>query len=365
MANAGKDDNSSQFFFTLGPTQELQNKHTLFGKVVGDTVYNMLKLQEGVITADEKPESPNKILRTKVLINPFPDIRPRELIQMIKEEKKDKKPKSKMKATKDFNLLSFGDEAEEEEEDLEQVNKRFRKEKSSHDLLDDPKLSSELAFREDAVDRKKEEEDEVKAEVAKVKDKLSKTKKVAAVERVDEVEIDEGELNIEDALEMSEKRKERESILNEIKSLKKEMRKRKKKGEENEAETEAEKTTREDAAAEESNDLLREFHEERKKAVAKKPKIPKKGSSAREDLTMKMLEKFKSKLSNVKEAPRRTGLQNPNDEEDLGGDEWMNKELKFESETPILAKDASSKDDDWFDIYDPRNPMNKRRRAKK
>ena len=35
MANAGKDDNASQFFFTMGPTQELQNKHTIFGKVVG------------------------------------------------------------------------------------------------------------------------------------------------------------------------------------------------------------------------------------------------------------------------------------------------------------------------------------------
>ena len=34
MANAGRDDNASQFFFTLGPTQELQGKHTIFGKVI-------------------------------------------------------------------------------------------------------------------------------------------------------------------------------------------------------------------------------------------------------------------------------------------------------------------------------------------
>jgi peptidyl-prolyl cis-trans isomerase SDCCAG10 len=42
----------------------------------------------------------------------------------------------------------------------------------------------------------------------------------------------------------------------------------------------------------------------------------------------------------------------------------MSKELKFEGMDPVMAKDASRKDDDWFDIYDPRNPLNKRRREK-
>ena len=34
MANAGPDDNQSQFFFTLGATPELNGKHTIFGKVM-------------------------------------------------------------------------------------------------------------------------------------------------------------------------------------------------------------------------------------------------------------------------------------------------------------------------------------------
>jgi peptidyl-prolyl cis-trans isomerase SDCCAG10 len=33
MANAGKNDNASQFFFTLDATPELTNKHTIFGRV--------------------------------------------------------------------------------------------------------------------------------------------------------------------------------------------------------------------------------------------------------------------------------------------------------------------------------------------
>ena len=66
MANAGKDDNGSQFFFTMGPTQELQNKHTVFGKVAGDTIYNMIKLQECTTDEDDRPHNPHKINRTKV-----------------------------------------------------------------------------------------------------------------------------------------------------------------------------------------------------------------------------------------------------------------------------------------------------------
>ena len=110
----------------------------------------MVKLQEGEIDEEsEKPMYPNKIVRTRVINNPFPDIEPRESIQMIRDddeiEQQKKKKKSKMKATKDFNLISFGDEAEEEENDLEAVQKSYKnKSKSSHDLLSDPKLLAEV-----------------------------------------------------------------------------------------------------------------------------------------------------------------------------------------------------------------------------
>ena len=46
-------------------------------------------------------------------------------MELDEEAEKSKKPKSKMKATKDFKLLSFGDEAEEEEDNLKDVQVVF------------------------------------------------------------------------------------------------------------------------------------------------------------------------------------------------------------------------------------------------
>ena len=108
-----------------------------------------MRLQDGDVDEDtERPVYAHKVLRTNVITNPFPDIQPRETIQLLTEEEgthTKKKSKSKMKATKDFNLISFGEEAEEEENDLEVVQKTYRnKSKSSHDLLNDPKLLSEV-----------------------------------------------------------------------------------------------------------------------------------------------------------------------------------------------------------------------------
>lgn len=90
MANSEKDDNTSQFFFTMAATPELQNKHTIFGKVTGDTIFNMLKLEEGLLEG-ERPVYPHKVLKTEILNNPFPDIEPRVKEETVKEKKKKEK----------------------------------------------------------------------------------------------------------------------------------------------------------------------------------------------------------------------------------------------------------------------------------
>jgi len=56
MANSGEtNDNTSQFFLTLDKTPELQGKNTMFGRVEGDTIYNLQRMGEGEL-ADESSD---------------------------------------------------------------------------------------------------------------------------------------------------------------------------------------------------------------------------------------------------------------------------------------------------------------------
>uniref|UniRef100_A0A673Y0F2 Spliceosome-associated protein CWC27 homolog n=1 Tax=Salmo trutta TaxID=8032 RepID=A0A673Y0F2_SALTR len=272
MANAGPHDNGSQFFFTLGRADELNNKHTIFGKVTGDTVYNMLRLSEVECDQEERPLNPHKIRTTEVLHSPFDDIIPRERKKSKKDEDKKEGKKSQSKATnyeqsdsgpiyfvRNFSLLSFGEEAEEEEEMVTQVSQTLKgKSKSSHDLLkDDPLLSSVPA---------------------------------------------------------------------------------KKPG----------------------SEAVAEYLEGKKKYEDMRKQKLKKGSS-REAQTMALLDRFKSKLSSAitetSEAPEEAPEELAEDD-DKG---WMAHVLQFDEQTRKV-KDANMQDEDTFEISDPRNPVNKRRR---
>ncbi|KAK4274557.1 hypothetical protein QN277_017759 [Acacia crassicarpa] len=141
MANAGSpNSNGSQFFITLDRCDWLDRKHTIFGKVTGDTVYNLLRLGELETDKNDRPLDPPKILSIEVLWNPFDDIVPRTSQAQIQTSADTDSKDSKKKAVKKLNLLSFGEEAEEEEKELASVKQKI---KSSHDVLNDPRLLKE------------------------------------------------------------------------------------------------------------------------------------------------------------------------------------------------------------------------------
>ncbi|OAD57829.1 Peptidyl-prolyl cis-trans isomerase CWC27 like protein [Eufriesea mexicana] len=94
MANAGKDDNGSQFFFSFSSTPTLQNKHTIFGKVTAEMIYNMLKLEEALVDENNRSLCPPRLIKTIILNNPFSDIILRIIVQESEEVKNSSKTKT-------------------------------------------------------------------------------------------------------------------------------------------------------------------------------------------------------------------------------------------------------------------------------
>ncbi|OAD51960.1 Peptidyl-prolyl cis-trans isomerase CWC27 like protein [Eufriesea mexicana] len=153
---AGEDDNGFQFLFTLGSTLELHNKHTIFCKGTGQTIYNMLELEEALVDENARPFYPPRLIKIMILNNPFSDITPRIIVQESEEAKDNSKTKTA--AIKDFNILSFGEEAEEDEEETVILNKKFSdRYKSAHDHLID-ESDDEVKTKEELEVIKKEKE---------------------------------------------------------------------------------------------------------------------------------------------------------------------------------------------------------------
>ncbi|OAD52972.1 Peptidyl-prolyl cis-trans isomerase CWC27 like protein [Eufriesea mexicana] len=119
--------------------EPFKNKHTIFGEVTGESIYSMLKLEEVLVDENDKPLYPPRLIKPIILNNPFFDIIPRII-----------------GTGKDLNLLSFGEEAEEDEKEYVILNKKFSgKGKSTHDHLTDPKLSSQPAVESPGLENKK------------------------------------------------------------------------------------------------------------------------------------------------------------------------------------------------------------------
>ncbi|KAL1883905.1 Peptidyl-prolyl isomerase cwc27 [Diaporthe australafricana] len=124
MANESKTDtNGSQFFFTLDKTDELNGKNTMFGRVAGDTIYNLAKMGEAEVEeGGERPVYPTRITSVEILVNPFDDMKKRERIaqRTTRPAGTEKKKEKKRKGGK--QLLSFVDE--EGEGDIQPLPKK-------------------------------------------------------------------------------------------------------------------------------------------------------------------------------------------------------------------------------------------------
>lgn len=66
--------NGSQFFITFGECSWIDKKNTIFGKVTGDSIYNLMQLKEMEVDANSRPLNPPRILKITVVMNPFDDI---------------------------------------------------------------------------------------------------------------------------------------------------------------------------------------------------------------------------------------------------------------------------------------------------
>ena len=154
-ADEEQGTNSTQFFITLAETPDLNGYHSLFGKIVGDTLYNLVRFSE--LDIDKQTERPlilPRIVSIEVLNNPFDDIVPRRILRasdLISKVDNDNSKSAEtfkekrlrdVKATKGVKnkaLLSFYDEFEDADSSSLQIK---TKDKSAHALLkNDPKLS--------------------------------------------------------------------------------------------------------------------------------------------------------------------------------------------------------------------------------
>lgn len=124
------------FFITTKPLAELNNHFVIIGKVVGDSIYNVVKIHEAE-KKDETPVFPVSITKCEILEPYFTDLL-KSVSDVSTPEPQRKKQKTKVK-------LSYGDD---EEEELEFVMK------SAQELLPTSKKEKKNVSTEEA---KKEE----------------------------------------------------------------------------------------------------------------------------------------------------------------------------------------------------------------
>lgn len=138
LLGVAKDENGingSQFFFTLSKAEELNNKETLFGKVTGNSLFNLLSIGDLETDNDDRPLYPTRILNVDIVHNPFDEMDMSIQITTNKDVKTapitKKKFESKLMSVRSKHLVSFEDDLTGEQ-DITHITKKYR---SSFDLV--------------------------------------------------------------------------------------------------------------------------------------------------------------------------------------------------------------------------------------